>query len=354
MSKSRIVDLIDSSEVQIEVPWMNPEFKQCWVTVIIPTYQRAKYIIKALNSVYNQSYRPVELIVVDDGSTDNTKDLIEAWINSLPSSNQFQCTYIYQENAGAPRARNVGLCNSKGEFIQTLDSDDILHPAKLETQVELLIENPKCQSAWNPLERFLDEHEKKIIETFDLSNETELLMDVKIKVRNKNIFFPQFLPSAGLHRREVFFKTGPWLESLQRWQDLEYQSRMSFHVSQYVETTFPFYFFRQHDGIRIQSQFKQKAGLKAGFHSLSVIENNLALLNYQHEKVSQELSSFYFSLVELAIKGNARGEMRQAIRGAKVHRNELKFQIRLDILWIVFRLFGSRITSFLLSSYLKK
>lgn len=105
------------------------------VSVIIPTYNCAQYICQAVDSVLAQTYHDFELVVVDDGSTDDTKELLMRYDKHL--------TYIYQENKGMTAARNTGIKNSSGEYIAFLDSDDIWLPNKLERQVKLLDESPE-------------------------------------------------------------------------------------------------------------------------------------------------------------------------------------------------------------------
>ena len=89
------------------------------VSVIIPTYNYAKYIIRAIDSVLNQTYKDFEIIVVDDGSTDDTRDLVETKYKD-------KIRYFYQENNGAPAARNKGILESRGEYCIFLDADDEL------------------------------------------------------------------------------------------------------------------------------------------------------------------------------------------------------------------------------------
>nr|WP_259211054.1 glycosyltransferase [Salinibacter ruber] len=105
------------------------------VSVVIPTFNRAQYVTDALESVWAQSYRPVETIVVDDGSTDNTATIVDEWADAHQEDG-FTVTYRYQENAGAPSARNHGLQVASGQWIKFLDSDDILHPEALTAQIE--------------------------------------------------------------------------------------------------------------------------------------------------------------------------------------------------------------------------
>lgn len=104
------------------------------VSVIIPTYNRETLVCRAIQSVLNQSYQNFEIIVVDDGSSDNTAEIVK---NYIPKTK-----YIYQENAGASAARNKGIDLAKGEWIAFLDSDDEWLPDKLTLQTDLLKRNP--------------------------------------------------------------------------------------------------------------------------------------------------------------------------------------------------------------------
>ena len=106
------------------------ENKKPEVTILIPTYNRADLILESLDSVFAQSYRDFEIVVVDDGSTDNTAEVLS------PLAERGQLRYIYQKNQGASAARNRGIMEARGDLIAFLDSDDLFHPAKLELQVD--------------------------------------------------------------------------------------------------------------------------------------------------------------------------------------------------------------------------
>ncbi|PQP34941.1 hypothetical protein C6A37_05125 [Desulfobacteraceae bacterium SEEP-SAG9] len=102
------------------------------VSVIIPAYNRAKVIERAINSAIAQTFRDLEIIVVDDGSTDNTRDVVQALDDE-------RIRYIRRENnAGPGAARNEGMRIAEGEFIAFLDSDDEWFPGKTAKQVKLL------------------------------------------------------------------------------------------------------------------------------------------------------------------------------------------------------------------------
>ena len=96
-------------------------------SIIIPTYNREKFLPKAIESVINQSHNNWELIIVDDGSTDNTKSLIEDY-----QKKENRIKYIFQENSERSVARNNGIKNAKGDWICFLDSDDLYHETHLE------------------------------------------------------------------------------------------------------------------------------------------------------------------------------------------------------------------------------
>ena len=105
------------------------------ISTIIPTYNGVKYIRQAIESVLDQTYRDFEIVVVDDGSTDNTKEAVESFGN--------QVRYFYQENRGPGSARNFGIKNAKGDYIALLDHDDLWLSNRLEKEVELLDQQPE-------------------------------------------------------------------------------------------------------------------------------------------------------------------------------------------------------------------
>jgi glycosyltransferase involved in cell wall biosynthesis len=109
------------------------ENSEALVSVIIPCYNQAHFLEEAVESVVHQSWPFVEIIVVDDGSTDATR-LIATKFNKVK--------YIYQENKGVSRARNTGIKNSSGQFLVFLDSDDWLYPDAIATNIQYLLEKP--------------------------------------------------------------------------------------------------------------------------------------------------------------------------------------------------------------------
>lgn len=105
------------------------------VSVIIPTYNRAQFVGRAIESILNQTYADLELIVVDDGSTDNTEQVVKSYKDS-------RVVYVWQENKERSAARNTGIQVSRGRYIAFLDSDDWFLPHKLAVQVPVLETQP--------------------------------------------------------------------------------------------------------------------------------------------------------------------------------------------------------------------
>ena len=106
------------------------------VSVIIPTYNCAAFLKRSIGSVFAQTYKDYEILVADDGSTDDTKDVVERFFPEV--------TYLYQKNRGVSAARNHAVAEGSGELIAYLDADDMWYPKKLERQVAYMDEHHEC------------------------------------------------------------------------------------------------------------------------------------------------------------------------------------------------------------------
>lgn len=102
------------------------------VSIVIPAYNAAETIIPCIESVLNQTYKHLEIIVIDDGSKDATKEIVKEYRKKYCIDN---LQFIYQDNAGPSAARNRGIELAKGEYIAFLDSDDLWEPSKIEKQI---------------------------------------------------------------------------------------------------------------------------------------------------------------------------------------------------------------------------
>jgi glycosyltransferase involved in cell wall biosynthesis len=122
---------------EIKLRNINLECEKSYVvSVIIPYYNRAKVVLRTLDSVLEQTYRPIEVVLIDDGSDDDGYSIVESWKQKNENDN-FRIKILRQENSGAPASRNLGLRYASGEFVQFLDSDDLLHSEKIKLQIDL-------------------------------------------------------------------------------------------------------------------------------------------------------------------------------------------------------------------------
>jgi len=117
------------------------------VSVIIPVYNGEAFLADAISSILRQNYEPLEIIVVDDGSTDGSAAI---------AKNYKDICYIYQHNQGVASARNRGLSTAKGTFIAFLDADDIWLETKLQIQVGYLCEHPSIMFTISKINNFLE------------------------------------------------------------------------------------------------------------------------------------------------------------------------------------------------------
>lgn len=117
--------------------WLNDDFEPGLVSVIIPTYNRAGLLGEALASVLAQKHGKVEAVVVDDGSGDETASAVEAWRGRFRSERGWALRFFRQEHLGGQKARNRGARESRGEFLNYLDDDDLLTAEKISAQAEI-------------------------------------------------------------------------------------------------------------------------------------------------------------------------------------------------------------------------
>jgi glycosyltransferase involved in cell wall biosynthesis len=181
------------------------------VSVIIPNYNHADYLPNAIDSVLQQVYEPVEVIVVDDGSTDHSGQVAARYGSHIH--------YIWQENRGLSAARNTGLRAAKGEYIALLDADDMLEPDFMAILVGLLADNPAVDGVICGY-RFVDDEMNPLpqAEARDLPAHTlyATLLDGNFLV-----------PESILLRRHCYIVAGPFDEKLRACEDWDMWLRIS-------------------------------------------------------------------------------------------------------------------------------
>ncbi len=119
------------------------------VSVIIPCYNHGKFLAETVESILDSTYKQVEIIIVDDGSKDNSRAVAQRLMELNPA-----IQYLYQENAGPSRARNNGISNAKGTYILPLDADDLIHPNYITEAVNIFESKPAVKVVYAEAEKF--------------------------------------------------------------------------------------------------------------------------------------------------------------------------------------------------------
>ena len=192
------------------------------VSILIPVYNCAPFIAEAVESLLAQSYQDFEIIVVDDGSTDETAQILRRYP---------RVQYFSQPHSGISAARNLALNKARGELIAFLDGDDLWKPEKLQMQVSYLDEHPSCQIIFCRYRNFTDIPEEK------LTLKEKRLLHTEI---------PLFLAGACM-RKELFNQYGHFNTQYPYAEDTEWIARLKIaraDISHRLET--PLYLRRVH------------------------------------------------------------------------------------------------------------
>jgi len=192
------------------------------VSVIIPTYNRAQYLPQALDSVLAQTYQDFEVIIVDDGSTDNTREIIDNYIQRYIYDSS-KIRYFHQANKGAASARNAGIQQACGEYIAFLDSDDLWLPQKLVKSLDFICKHGfdwVCVASYRVFDMGCHENKKEVRVPNDFLDQSKTRIDI---FKNGIFFFPR-LPlyvGAVMVRKYCFEKVGLFDEGYKIGEDFD-------------------------------------------------------------------------------------------------------------------------------------
>ena len=159
------------------------------ISAIIPVWNGEAYVAEAIRSVLSQTLQVDEIIVVDDGSTDHTADIVRSFAN---------VRLIQQENASPGPARNTGVRASSGDWLAFLDHDDLWLPEKIETQIRMALGHPESVAVLGLVQNFIS---------------PDLSADAQARIECPANPLKGYTPSALTIRREAFLKSGGWPNS---------------------------------------------------------------------------------------------------------------------------------------------
>jgi len=215
------------TKLLMKISEISPEYKDK-VSIIMPVYNREEYLEEAIRSVLSQSYSNFELIIVDDGSTDNSINIakrIADWDERIT-------VISLDENKGCAVARNEGLKKARGEFITQFDSDDVMLPDAIKSRIEFLNSNPEVELVFAKISGYIDKHGKPIeskyseyIQNAESFYEMKKDYDFYDKLRRLELWIPSANVTC-MFRRTLLFQEGYYDESVDRGTDVEFFSRI--------------------------------------------------------------------------------------------------------------------------------
>ena len=292
------------------------------VSVVIPAYNAKSYIVEAIESVRRQDAPPTELVVVDDGSTDGTGDMVNAWVAAnLPS---FPVHVVRQANGGLPAARNSGIKRASSEWIALLDADDIWEVGHLSALHEAVAAAPQVVAAYGAGRVLVGTkvNELPYDEFWDNPSQT-LGRAIANSASHFKIDFGAFgrlvkgnfiKPSSLMFRRQTAISLGVFDERLRTAEDREFLVRL-LRAGDFVYTSTPITQYRWHED-----------NISQGKNARRNTENNLRALKIIQENTTLQLSASEAESCRREVMSTAAGYLYLSAReGWRKYRDAVVF-----------------------------
>lgn len=275
------------------------------VSVVVPCYNHEKYVKETIESIINQTYKNIELIVIDDGSKDNSVSVIQEL------ADKYGFTFIHRPNKGLSATLNEGIRLAKGKYFSAIASDDILMLEKIEKQVEFMESNPEYGMCYGKIVYFEDSIENTY--EYPNSNKQGWVFDDLLKY---GCFIPA--PSTFM-RKEVFETVGEydeslWIEDWDMWLRISQKYQVGY-IDEYLA------YYRRHD-TNISSQ-----SLKMYKAEKQILEKYKDYENF--DNVIKNKKIVWFSLLSRKYKKEAMKYFMHSIKYLFVDIRVLKALIKL-------------------------
>jgi len=272
--------------------------KKPLVSIVIPTFNNRNYVVDAVKSALEQTYENVEIVVVDDGSTDETKDVLKSYIEGD------KIRYIYQENKGLAGARNTGINVAAGEYVALLDADDLFKPEKIEGQIAHLMECKDCDFSFCDVLMFKDGQPNKFFKYKYKYHSGNVL---KYIIR-ENFINPSTLV---FNKERIANKFSLFDDSLRRAEDIEFYFRVSIEGARFCFLDKPLFISRVREGGNLQANqaFVQETTLKV----LRGIEDKLTPEEKELYKFDEVIDIRKFKLALAYLAGGERALGRKTV-----------------------------------------
>ncbi len=234
------------------------------VSIVIPLYNSAEFIEETIQSCLNQTYKNIEIIIVDDDSTDSSYEIARSYESNI-------VTVYRQKNGGACRARNLAFESCLGEYIQYLDADDLISSDKIEKQLALLVKSgAKIASCkWIKFKDTLCEQ--------NYIDETDHQLQQDLNARDYILKMQMTAVHSWLTHRDLIYKAGPWNERITIGQDGEFFTRVAVNTNiiKYALEPIAYYRIRTTGNNSISSKYDSTGGRRANFFTISEVEKTI-------------------------------------------------------------------------------
>jgi len=248
-------------------------------SIILPTFNRAHLISKAIKSIINQTFENWELIIIDDGSTDNTREVIKTFVKS-----DERIIYLYQKNKERSAARNNGIRNASGEFICFLDSDDLYYKTHLEEFKKLILKNKSQKGLYFSGVSYGKYCNNKEEYNLSYSNNIEFVLINTIGTSRACV-------SKALLKENLFNEKIRISEDKELWVRILKNHKLFYHSKKtYILIE------HQERSVNLGSEFENLKTLKL------IILNNKKIISKKHKKII--ISAAYFNISKRQIKNN--------------------------------------------------
>jgi glycosyltransferase involved in cell wall biosynthesis len=283
------------------------------VSIVIPCYNSARFIDTTLRTVFNSTFKDFEVLVIDDGSTDGTKEVLvkQAWLKKV--------RYIYQENKGIAGARNAGIKIAQGKYISLLDHDDQPLPDKLERMVSYLNDHPEFKMAYSPciIER-IDKGGKRYIQDIYSTHTPRWLRKKYEGDLFENLFYMRIFITSVLMCKEATLNVGLFDETFTVCEDLEFYLRFG--------AQYKIGFIKEPCNVHIEHFSNASKNFAELYPHYAILAYNrhyqtLKKKSYRGEKIYRErMAAAYGWFVDTLLKsGNRKGARKYAVDA--IHMN---------------------------------
>lgn len=284
------------------------------VSVLIAVYNTEDYLVECLNSILNQTYRNIEIIIINDGSTDKSGELCQEYENRYSN-----ITYVNKDNGGAAQARNIGIRLSKGEYITMVDSDDTINKKHIELLLNNAINNQADISVcnyyvYNDGRTTLRNHKPKYIKFTNVDA-------IKDHLLEGSILEPMICNK--LFKRNLFTEYGLWFPEGQMYEDSRNLYKLYYYANNIVFENNPTYYYRRRQG-SVMNHGVRKANIDMLQNIATEASDWLSDKNIDLTKELEvyELTS-YINCLNYMIDGNKiyKDEWNKIIAKIIVHKN---------------------------------